>query len=179
MRKTIKKLFWVWEFEKEEAWLNEMAARGLCLVSVGFCRYEFEDCTPGEYGIRMQLLEHHPNHPESVKYLEFLEETDVEPAGSWQKWVYLKKKTADGDFALFSDNPSRIRHLTRVMNLLLALGMMNLYIGAYNLFLVFSWQNGVNILGAINFILGILAMVGYAKLHKKRARLKNEQQLFE
>ena len=27
-RKTIRKWFWVWEFEKEENWLNEMAANG-------------------------------------------------------------------------------------------------------------------------------------------------------
>ena len=25
-RKTIRKWFWVWDFEKEEDWLNEMAA---------------------------------------------------------------------------------------------------------------------------------------------------------
>ena len=41
MRQTIHKLFWAWEFDKEEKWLNEMAARGLCLVSIGFCKYEF------------------------------------------------------------------------------------------------------------------------------------------
>jgi hypothetical protein len=34
-------LFWVWDFDKEEKWLNEMAAKGLSLVSVGFYKYEF------------------------------------------------------------------------------------------------------------------------------------------
>lgn len=42
MRQTIRKLFWVWDFDKEEKWLNEMAAKGLSLVAVGFCKYEFE-----------------------------------------------------------------------------------------------------------------------------------------
>ena len=37
MRRIIKKLFFVWDFDKEEKWLNEMAAKGLCLVSTGFC----------------------------------------------------------------------------------------------------------------------------------------------
>ena len=27
-RKTITKWFWVWQFEKEEEWLNEMSANG-------------------------------------------------------------------------------------------------------------------------------------------------------
>ena len=49
-------IFWAWNFDKEEKWLNEMAAKGLCLISVGLFRYDFEDCEPGEYQIRMQLL---------------------------------------------------------------------------------------------------------------------------
>ena len=48
MRQTIHKLFWVWDFDKEEKWLNEMAAKGLSLVSVGFCKYEFSDRVPGD-----------------------------------------------------------------------------------------------------------------------------------
>ena len=38
MRKVIKKFFWAWEYEKEEKWLNEMAAKGLALVDYTFCR---------------------------------------------------------------------------------------------------------------------------------------------
>ena len=36
---------------KEEAWLNEMAAKGLTLVSVRFLAYEFENTLPGEYQV--------------------------------------------------------------------------------------------------------------------------------
>ena len=36
MRKVIHKWFAAWNFDKEERWLNEMAAKGLGLVSVGF-----------------------------------------------------------------------------------------------------------------------------------------------
>lgn len=38
MRQTIHKLFWVWEFDKEEKWLNEMAARGFALVNKNWTR---------------------------------------------------------------------------------------------------------------------------------------------
>ncbi len=37
MRRIIHKMFLVWDFDKEEKWLNEMAAKGLVLTSVGFC----------------------------------------------------------------------------------------------------------------------------------------------
>jgi hypothetical protein len=34
-RKKIWKWFWVWDFEKEERWLNQMAMEGWVLVDVG------------------------------------------------------------------------------------------------------------------------------------------------
>ena len=63
-RKMVRKWFWAWEFDKEEQWLNDMAAQGLALVDVGFCRYEFEECPPGEYQIRLELLENDDDIPE-------------------------------------------------------------------------------------------------------------------
>ena len=85
MRKTIRKWFWIWDFDKEEKWLNEMAAKGLCLVSVGFCKYEFEDCLPGEYKICLQLLKKCPRNPEMQKYMEFMEETGAEHVGTFTR----------------------------------------------------------------------------------------------
>lgn len=179
MRTIIHKLWWAWDFDKEEAWLNKLAAQGLALVSVGFCRYEFEDCTPGEYTFRLQLLENTVPHPESQKYLAFLEETGVEHIGSWLRWVYLRKKTADGGFELFSDNESRIRHLSLVISLLLLLGIANLICGINNVMLYFINRIPLSLLGIINLVLGIACCIGVRRLIVKRRRLKNEQQLFE
>ena len=180
MRRTVRKWFWVWDFDKEEKWLNEMAAKGLCLVGVGFCRYEFEDCVPGEYAIRLERLEQRVSHPESVKYLEFLEETGAEHVGTFQnQWVYLRKKKADGDFQLFSDNDSRITHLGRIIAFVTAIVVLNYFIGLYNLFLVFYWGSTFNLLGIANLLIGILGSVGILKLHKKKKRLEADRQLFE
>ena len=41
MTKTVWKWYFVWDFEKEEEWLNEMAEQGWILSSVGWCRYTF------------------------------------------------------------------------------------------------------------------------------------------
>lgn len=35
-KKTVFKLFFVWDFEKEERWLNEMAQEGWVLDNTGF-----------------------------------------------------------------------------------------------------------------------------------------------
>ena len=112
--KTVRKLFWAWDFDREEDWLNDMAAQGWGLVDVGFCRYTFEPCRPGEYGCRLELLADPLGDPKSQEYLEFLAEAGVEYVGHLFRWVYLRKRTDDGPFELFSDTDSRIRHLRRI-----------------------------------------------------------------
>ena len=79
--KTVRKLFWAWDFDREEDWLGDMAAQGWALVSVGFCRYNFEPCRPGEYGYHLELLEDRPDSPPSQEYLNFLAETGVDCVG--------------------------------------------------------------------------------------------------
>lgn len=179
MRKTIHKAILIWNFDKEEKWLNEMAAKGLCLVSVGFCKYEFEDCEPGQYQICIQLLDKMPNHPESQKYIEFLEATGAEHIGSYSRWVYFRRKSTDGAFEMFSDNVSRIKYLSRVINLLAVITVANLMIGVSNIFMAILLESSMNYFGLINLALGIWGTFGTIKLIKKRKRMKQESQLFE
>ena len=179
MRKVIHKVWWAWDFDKEEAWLNEMAAKGLALVSVGFCRYEFEDCRPGEYSVRLQLLKDNVRHPESEKYLSFLEETGAEHIGSWIRWVYLRRKTDEGSFELFSDLDSRCRQLSMIITFILSISAMNVGIGIYNISLMFLHRLPISALGFFNLALGILGCIGCRRLSRKRRRLREDAQIFE
>ena len=179
MRKTMHKLFFVWEFDKEEKWLNEMAAKGLCLVSVGFCKYEFEDCIPGEYRICLQLLEKSPRNPEMQKYIEFLEQTGAEHIGSFTRWVYFRKKASDGDFELFSDNASRVKYLTGMLGFITLIAGLNLCIGLENLALAIFLKQAGNYVGFLNLAIGLLGLPGTIKLWKKRNRMRKDSQLFE
>ena len=179
MRTIIRKWFWAWDFDKEETWLNEMAAKGMALVGVGWCRYEFEPCEPGEYIVRLQMLEKKRTSQESAEYLAFLEETGAEHVGSWMDWVYLRRKASEGEFELFSDNASRIRQLGIVKLLVAVIGGLNLYIAGYNLVLFAMMRIGFNLLGLLNLAIGIAAMIGVYRLHRMQARLRQDQQLFE
>lgn len=179
MRKVIHKLFWVWDFDKEEKWLNEMAAKGLALTSVGFCRYEFEDCVPGEFKICLEFLENNSGKAESAKYIEFLEETGVEHVGTFYQWAYFRKRTAEEDFKLFSDNTSRLKHLTRIISFTTVICGLNLYVGCCNLFLYYYWHSSVNIVGIVSLLITVLCAVGLIHLIRKRKKLKSEQQIFE
>lgn len=180
MRHTIKKLFWAWDFDKEEKWLAECAAKGLALVSVGYCRYDFEECTPGAYHVRLELLDNPPSHPESVHYIKFLEETGAEHVGSYMRWVYLRRPAEYGPFDLFSDNASRVRHLGRILALIRPLMILELIASLYNIGLGIAWGTTVNLVcGCIGLPLAVLFGFGVWKLTQKRNALKKEAQIFE
>lgn len=120
MRKVMHRLFMAWQYEKEEAWLNEMAANGWNLVDTSLCRYTFEEGTPGEYQYRLELLEHGAKSPESAAYIRFMEETGAEHVATWfNGWAYFRKKVADGPFEIYSDIDSKIKHLKRIEHILL------------------------------------------------------------
>ena len=114
-RKTIWKWFFVWDFEKEEQWLNEMAAQGWVLVGVGFCRYEFERCEPEKYIIRMQM------YKGDKEYIQFIEDTGAEYIGKMVSWIYFRRDASLGAFDLFSDIDSKIEHLKKIGYMLLNL----------------------------------------------------------
>lgn len=160
-RKTVRKFFLVWDFEKEERWLNEMALSGWLLDKVGFCKYEFIPCTPGEYTIRLEM------HELDEQYIRFMEETGAEYIGRMVQWVYFRKKTADGEFDIFSDLDSRISHLKKIGNSLFIIGAANLLLGL------------VNPIGSINLICAILLMYALGRIHGKMESLQNNRMLME
>ena len=182
MKTIIRKLFWPWDFDKEELWLNEMSAKGLGLSSVGYCRYEFTPCEKGEYNYRIELLENMPTHPESVQYIKFMEDSGIEQVGSYNRWVYFRKKSDDIPFDIFSDAPSRIKHLDRILLLLGILGAVNIYNGFYNILMAVSGSGvfAVNFsAGALCCLVGGLFAYGYYKIWKKKDFLKKEHQICE
>lgn len=165
-RKTIRKWFWVWEFEKEEQWLNEMALNGWVLCQVGWCKYVFEKCEPGEYTVRLEM------HEADEGYLNFMKETGAIYIGRVIQWIYFCKKTEDGPFNIFSDIDSRISHLDKIGKMLSAIGFANILIGGVNAFNVSS-------VGILNLLVATVLMYGLGRIHGKKEALEKERQLYE
>ena len=180
MRQVIRKWFWAWEFDKEEQWLNDMAAQGKALVSARYITYEFEDSAPGEYAVRLEMLEHAPDSAEGQQYIEFVESTGAEYVGKVMKWVYFRKKTADGDFELHGDNATRIKHLVGIIRLLKPLMAVNVGMGVYNLCIGIGLNSVVNVVCAgFSAAVAVLLYRGIVKLNDKKQRLEKEAQLYE
>jgi hypothetical protein len=113
------------------------------------------------------------------KYIEFLEDTGVEHVGSFTRWVYFRKKASEGDFTLFSDNTSRVKYLSSILSFIALIVGLNLYIGLYNIFVVFFLHSPFNYIGLLNLAIALFGLPGTIKLWKKRNRMKRESQLFE
>lgn len=162
-RKTIHKWYWVWDFEKEENWLNEMALQGWVLDSVGFCTFRFIASEPGEYIVRLEMRAYDPG------YLDFMAQTGAEYVGRMVKWIYFRKKLADGGFDIFSDIDSRILHLNRIGRMLLVIGAANLAIGLCV----------INRIGWVNLLCSTLLMYALGRIHGKKEALEKERTLHE
>jgi hypothetical protein len=175
-----------WDYEKEEKWLNNMAAKGLAMTAYTFCRYTFENCIPGEYIYRIELLEHSVNHPESIRYINFLAENGVEHVDTYFRWVYFRKKASDGGFKIYSDLYSQIKHYQRISKIWLIIGCMELCVGfsqissAIRLFgeRYLSWITHAAI-GIVIISLGVILLSLWWCYIKKIKRLKREREIQE
>lgn len=165
-RKTVHKWLWVWEFEKEEAWLNSMAESGWALDGVGFCTYHFVRCQPGEYTVRLQMCDF------DSEYRSFLEDISAEYIGRVAKWVYYRRRSELGPFELFSDLDSKIQHLQTISNLLKVLMLCNLCIGIANSFHAYG-------MGALNLLCAALMAYGMGRIDGKLESLKSERMIYE
>lgn len=180
MRKVVHKLFWIWDFEKEEEWLNEMAAMGLSLISIKLFAYEFESTLPGEYHVCSQVLEHSMRHPETENYIHFLEETGVQHVVTCIRSAYFRKKAADGQFNLFSDYSSRIKHMNHIITLLSILICPNFFNLCMSLCNYVRFEFSFYLFNAVICVFPIVLLcIGITKLSLKKKKLKEEQQIFE
>lgn len=181
MRVKMHKWFWAWSFDKEEQWLNDMSAKGLHLVSVSLGTYLFEEGAPGEYTIRLEMLDNWPGHPESRRYIGFVEDSGAEYLDSILCWAYFRKKTCEGGFDLFSDIDSRIRHLDRLLLLIGVLAGCDLFYAGWNFFAWFLTRpfSGNLTIAIVCGAAGALLTYGFTRLAIKRRRLKQSRILHE
>ncbi len=179
MRTKKFKAFAEWEYEKEEAWLNEMAAKGQTLVS-RHSFYEFEETQPGEYIIRMELLSDGPKSLDGEKYIRFVEDTGAEYIAHSGKWAYFRKKAADGPFELHSDNETRARHLQRIIRSLWSTMRFNILMGSIFLLriMTLAQKEYVWLLG-LAILFSIPVAIALVRLYRQKRRLEKNGKLFE
>ncbi|MBQ2976870.1 MAG: DUF2812 domain-containing protein [Clostridia bacterium] len=166
--KKIRKWFWVWEFEKEEEWLNAMAQSGWVLEKTAFATYYFRRCEPDEYTVRLEF------HDYDESYIQFMAETNAEYVGRMGcQWLFFRKKAEHGTFDIFSDLDSRIKHLNKISKVLSIIALGNLVIGLANSFSTaasFAW---------INLLCASLLTYALGRIHGKKESLEKDRLILE
>ena len=163
--KKVTKWYWVWDYEKEELWLNAMAQEGWALQRVGFATYYFERTEPGEYIVRLECRK------KDEGYVSFVTDMGAEYVGRIAMWVYFRRKSEQGEFELNGALDSRIEQLTTIGRMLLLVGIGNLLIGLSNL-----RYNGI---GVVNLICAGFLAYAYGRIRGKQDELQRERQLHE
>lgn len=173
---TKYKVYFAWDYEKEEAWLNEMSNKGYQLVHVSIFKYVFEIDHSKRYIYRLELLDQLPSHPSSVDYMKFLEETGVECVSTILRWAYFRKEASDNGFELYSDIESRIKHYKRIQFLFIAITPVNV-MSIFNMGNIYARTHSVFALIATFLVTAIVLMlaIGLYRVSMQLAKLSRDK----
>jgi len=178
VRKFVFRLFL--NFEKEEAWFNEMAQKGWMLDGYFPVVYRFAKGEPDEYVYREELLPHIAGNSKNHAYLDFLKSAGVEVVVAWGSWIIYRRKKSDGNFEVYTDTDSRIAHYLRVSRLFFlccAVELVVVFLTLLFLFIDPSWLLLFSLL--FNSLIGLaLFLLGW-RFRKKYRHLVKDQQLLE
>lgn len=112
------KWFWIWQDDKEEAWLADMSRQGLHLKSVGlFGRYLFERGEVCEYAYFMDFATRPKDREEDTKVLQNTGWKHISQLGNRRYW--RKKAGADEAPDLHPKSGLLLRKYQRMLGLLI------------------------------------------------------------
>lgn len=165
------------DYEKEEAWVNDMAEQGWHLKRTMVGYFIFEKGEPGQYIYRNELVK-----GKKQDYYDFLETMNIEFVSKFGVWAYYRKKKSEGPFELFSDNSSKIKYLTSISRLFIAAILLNLLFGFINLYMGLgeSTERFINIgVSFLNFVVVIIVCMQILKVARRKKGLQRELHIFE
>lgn len=188
MIKRVHKLFWIWELDKEESWINEMASHGYSLVRGGRLSFDFEETEPGKYKYKTLFLKGRYSSTKNMDFFRFLNEVGINVI-SYINYpgtccIYTRAPAEDypNGIDIYSDIDSKIAYeWTRLWYLLFcavvitAGGLLNLSMAMRHIGL---W--GVNFATAIFcFCLTALSLFNFIKSIVKIVKFKKERAIHE
>jgi hypothetical protein len=162
------KVHFVWQDDKEEDWLREMARQGLHLVKANMlCRYVFRRGAPADIAYR---LDYRNAHRKDAGYYQLFQDAGWEHVLSCMGWEYWRKAADGAEPQIFTDAASKAARMRRVRSTLVAVGIPSLVAASNPVYLhhSHSLSSATHIgLAAIVVTLAALYMYGYFKLTKR------------
>ena len=192
MRRVIHKIFWIWQLEKEQAWINEMASHGYSLEHAGRLTFEFDETEPGKYIYKEIFLKGWGESVENIKYFRFLEEMGIKvvcyinyPGTCWVYTRALREDYPDG-IELYSDIDSKINYQKVMAGYMIFVTVATLFASVLNLSIVLKYLAEYNMLMPLNLIcavfisvLFVCSVIAVIKAFVNIGKLKKERKLHE
>ena len=151
------KLFWPWQDEKEEVWLEEMSREGWHLQSVKLlCNYTFAKGEPEPYVYRLDYyLRDKSTYPE---YLQIFQDAGWEYIGELSNWRYWRKRKVDGDTPeIFTDRESKIKKYQRLLGILAFFLVFLVFMGMNLVRGGWPWDADTPLLITAIYTIGVIA----------------------
>ncbi len=170
-------MFWQWQDDREEKWLEEMSASGWHLAALkGIAAYRFEAGSPKQYNYRLDFQE--IGKQQRDDYLALFTDAGWEHLGEKSGWNYFRKPQAtDQPAEIFTDTSSKIAKYKRVLTTQVM--MFAIY---FALWMVLPKDTGLwfdlVIPGLFVLLLAIIA-VGYFKIAQRIKELEQTQLAIE
>ena len=166
-KQEIKKLwrfYSVADYEKEEAFLNEMARAGWNLTAVGFCRYIFRRGNEGEFIYKLDMVERSESDEVKESYFNFLSECGIRVVGEFKDWIYLQKPASEGPFDMKNDTYAKLRHVNKVYSFSLrtVCNLLRLFAGIMVVLILLQLLS--NNVSLSEFYSGVMLGVGVSSL---------------
>lgn len=168
------------DFEKEEKWVNDMAAEGWHLEKFSFGRFVFTKGEPGAYIFRNEFIR--MNSSEKEDYFDFLKDSGITIINELGGWVYMKKAAAEGPFEIYTDTKSKIAYYKRMLSIFALFFFVNVWFGIMNLSIL--WDSArdkiaIPIIGVFNIVVALIIAYPIIKIIHRKKVLEKQQQFFE
>lgn len=179
MKKVMYRLYL--DYEKEEKWINEMAAQGWHLEKFSFGRFTFTKGEPGAFIYRNEFISG-MSTKEMKDYFEFLKDSGITIINELGGWVYMKKAAVEGPFEIYTDTKSKIAYYKRMLNIFLLLFFVNVWAAVMNISVFWDKAKTGFIspaIGVFNIVVALLIALPIIKIIQRKRELEKKQQFFE
>jgi hypothetical protein len=117
MTKTVFRVYWAWNDEKEERWLGRMAKEGWHLTAPRGVFYRFEKGASAEYVFRLDYQS--PRKFDRREYLGLFKDAGWDFVGEFGNWYYFRTPSGPGPAPeIHTDLESRMAKYRRLLGFL-------------------------------------------------------------
>lgn len=189
MRRVFHKLFFIWDLDKEEAWINNMAEHGYSLVKAGRFTFEFDETDSEKYKYKTLFLRGTAYSAKNTDFYKFIEEMGIEVVctlnypGTCCVYTRANAEEYPDGIEYYSDKDSKISYLRTSLGYNIFVEILMAFTACLSFYVGTKSNNALWLVnlgeGVLFFILLCLSTVAIIKTIMKISKLKKERAINE